>query len=191
MRILSYFMLLFLLSACGNAGSEGSGKVSSGTGDWAAYDLLDADNGVQIASKKDEKGKLVEEGVLVGGQKDGEWVTYHTKNGIPATITNYSNGQKNGPMIKINDRGTFEELSHFVNDKLEGSRKVYDRTRVIEEASFKDGQLHGQRKLYYKDGKVKEEGVFKNGQRDGVAKWYNENEEVTIEMKYENGKKIE
>lgn len=188
MKKLFYLLLVISIAACQNEGGE---KAPAKGADWSGYQMQDLGSGMKMASKKNAKGELLEEGSVSNGSKDGNWVTYHTKNGIPATITGYSNGVKNGSFVKINDRGNFEEIASFSNGELNGLRKIFDRTRVIEESNYKGGKLDGSRKLFYKGGEVKEEGIFKNGQRDGVAKWYDEEGNVTIEMKYDNGKKIE
>ncbi len=183
-------LVLFVsISAC-ESGSKAPAASSPGTGDWSSYEMTDLGEGLSLASKKDDKGQLLEEGTLKNGKREGTWVTFHTKKGIPATMTSYAGGNKNGTFVKINDKGDFEEIAHFSNGALSGVRKVYDRTRVIEEASYLNGQLNGERKLFYKDGTSKEEGVFKNGKRDGTAKWFDEEGNVTIEMEYKNGEKV-
>lgn len=192
MKKLIYIIAIVCLAACNNPGEGGSSAPgpASGSTDWSGYEMLDIGSGLQHATKVDGKGVLVEEGTVSGGAKSGNWLTYHSKNGIPATITGYSNGAKNGAFVKLNDRGNFEEVAHFANDKLNGPRQVYDRTRVVEESNYKAGQLHGSRKLFYKGGEIKEEGTFKNGKRDGVTKWYDEEGNVTIEMTHKDGKEV-
>lgn len=191
MKKLIYIIVIACLAACNNPSESGSNTSSAAGADWSGYEMNDLGSGLKRATKNDKKGVLIEEGTVNNGNKEGNWVTYHPKNGIPATITSYSNGVKNGPFIKVNERGNFEEVARFANDKLSGVRQVFDRTRVIEESNYKDGKLHGARKLFYKGGEIKEEGEFKNGQRDGVAKWYDEEGNVTIEMKHKDGKKVE
>lgn len=200
-KIISTNILLtcFITSLClFGACSEDSNRVSSSTSEsLEGFELASYANmgGLQRATKKDAQGKLLEEGDLLNGQKEGTWLVYHTKANqkhIVGSITSYRNGKKHGSIVKINDRGNLTERAQYVNGQLNGPRMLYNNSRIAEDAIYQDGQLHGKRTVYYQDGKtLKEEGNFKDGKRHGINKWYNEDGEVTIEYEYKNGKRME
>lgn len=175
-------------SAAGNSDGGGSAESLSVDG----YDLTPYahDVGLQKAIKK-QADKITEEGDLRNGKKVGTWVTYHTRNGLIASITSYnSSGVQHGLMVKSDDRGNITEKAFYINGVLEGKKMVYNRTRVKEESEYVNGKLDGTRKLYYDNGKLQEEGSFKAGQRDGVTTWYDQEENPKFAYEYENGKKV-
>ena len=62
---------------------------------------------------------------------------------------------------------------------------------VEEEATYKDGELHGMYRVYYKrDGKLQSEAEYKNGVQDGVYRFFNEEGAITLEYQFKNGEKV-
>ena len=53
-------------------------------------------NGIRTAKRFNEFGQLVEQGTLVGGQRQGSWVTYHPNSGRIKSVTAYVNNKKTG-----------------------------------------------------------------------------------------------
>lgn len=51
-----------------------------------------------------------------------------------------------------------------------------------------NGQLEGERIVYFKNGKVAEYTLFKNGKRNGLSKWFSETEALLQESNYSNDK---
>ena len=183
--IAAILFLLFIVS-CNKTGNEAAKPVNAEG--YIITDYSDA-GGLQKAVKKDQQSKVIEEGDLLKGLKEGTWVTYHANSGLVATVTGYRNGKKHGLSLKGDETGSITEKMFFINDQLEGQRLVYNRTHIKEEANYKNGKLEGERKLYYDNGKIQEEGTFKNGKRDGSAKWYDQEGKATIEYTYRNGEK--
>lgn len=191
----SFVFLLFACTllftvACKNEGGSSRSKVKDITADGYLISDYTNGSGLQRAEKKDQQNKIVEEGDLLNGKREGTWVTYHANSGLVATVTGYRNGQKHGVFLRGDETGGITEKAFYVNDQLEGKRIVYNRTRIKEEANYQNGKLEGERKLYYDNGKLQEEGTFKNGKRDGEAKWYDQEGNPTIQYKYKNGEQV-
>ena len=90
-------------------------------------------------------------GMLISGyfkdyQRDGNWIT-RFPNGQLHILEQYNTGNKEGLYLKINRRGD-----------------------LLEQFSFKAGQLHGQKLEFASTGKIKSEEHYKNGQFDGLKK---------------------
>ncbi|MGB0840522.1 MAG: hypothetical protein ACPGXL_10290, partial [Chitinophagales bacterium] len=105
-------MSIFVWTACGNGGASGAAEAVNTDG----FILTDVGGGMKKAVKESaKKGQLSEEGYLKGGGKEGNWMTYHEKNGMPAIIQSYRNGKKDGAYIKLDDRGQMTEKGSFLN----------------------------------------------------------------------------
>lgn len=57
-----------------------------------------------------------------------------------------------------------------------------------EESIWLNDKLNGERKSYYKDGKLKDVGIFKDGKVDGEYKEYYENGSIWCHLEYREGK---
>lgn len=183
------FFIFFGACTSDSGSSKPSATSAVNTGDYtmSAYDGM---GGLQKAVKKDAQDKLLEEGDMLNGKREGTWVTYHTRNGLIESITSYKNGIKHGLEAKIDDRGDLKERAFYVNGLLEGTRYVYYFTKVKEESNYKKGKLDGLRKVHYDTGEIQQEMNFKEGKQHGIAKYYNKEGEVTIENEYNMGEKV-
>lgn len=174
--------LMLLLTFCGliACNAPGSAGGSSNGGGKSEHKV-----------EKNDKGDMIAEGDLRGGEKDGAWITYHTKNGMVESVITYDMGTPHGAFIKINDSGYITEKGVYNNGTFEGDYKKYIRSKIKEEATFADGKLDGIRKQYFDDGKIMTEESYKMGEKDGTFKYYNQEGEVKFEQKYKNGEKVE
>lgn len=129
------------------------------------------------------------QGDMFNGKKAGTWTEYHP-NGVVRSVTTYVDGQKQGAMLTIDDRGQLQTRSYYHNGVLHGDYIVYNRTRIKEERHYITGKLEGALKKYYDNGKIMEESYYKNGLMHGMAKWYDQEGNVTIEYEYDNGKLV-
>jgi len=183
--------VLLCSSACQNANNGGgeAAAVTQGDYEMTAYAGM---GGLQKAVKK-EGDKVIEEGDMLSGKREGTWLEFHKRNGLLKSMTSYRAGIKHGPAITADDRGNITRKSYFINNKLEGESIKYNRTRLKETAFYKNGKLDGERTIYYENGqdKIQEQGTFKNGERHGITKWFDQEGAVTIEYEYDNGKKLE
>ena len=143
-------------------------------------------NAVQ-AIRKDGEGKTTEEGTLVNGKRDGAWYTYHPRNGMIKTITDFVEGKLNGIHTEFNDRGQLEVKAYYVNNVLDGPRYKYRFGKVVEDSFYVNGQLDGVYKTYHNNGKLNQESNFKNGVREGKAIYFDDKGIKIMEYEYKNG----
>jgi len=77
------------------------------------------------------------------------------------------------------------------NGELEGEKLVYYKEgEVAERANFVAGKQHGKSLWYSVKGVVLKEFIYDNGELHGIAKYYNPKAELLAEGKYERGKKV-
>lgn len=113
-----------------------------------------------------EKGQKVSEGNLRDKMRQGIWKYYH----------------KNATAIMCTE--------NYVEDKLEGSRKVFFVDgKLAEEVGYKNGLKHGVSKIYSKAGTLKEEAVYVEGLMQGSYKVFDDNGTVLIDGQYKKDKK--
>lgn len=114
----------------------------------------------------DEKGQKVSEGNLVNKLRQGVWKYYH----------------KSSTSIMCTE--------NYVDDKLEGSRKVFFVDgKLAEEVPYKNGLKNGVSKIYSKAGTLKEEAIYVDGLMQGSYKVYDDNGVVIINGQYKKDKK--
>lgn len=187
MRLL--FVILFsvsVLSACRKAGTPES------TGDLAGYTLEKIGGSPFQRAYKMEGERLIEEGTVLDGKKNGVWVSYHGDiKGFPKVVANYVAGKLSGPYMEINEYGQFQVVAQYRNNKLHGRVAKYQFTRIAEELHYKDGVLHGPYTAFFPNSDVKQRSAeFKNGLEDGTTRFYNEQGKITMEYLYKNGEKV-
>ncbi|MBK6904486.1 MAG: hypothetical protein IPH04_17210 [Saprospirales bacterium] len=187
MRLLFvFFFSISLLSACRNTGTVES------DGDLAGYTLEKIDGSAFQRAYKMEGERLIEEGSVLDGKKNGEWVSYHSDiKGFPKVIANYVDGKLSGPYMEINEYGQFQVVAQYRNNKLHGRVAKFQYTRIAEELHYKEGILHGPYTAFFPNSDVKQRSAeFKNGLEDGVTRFYNEQGKITMEYQYKNGEKV-
>lgn len=114
----------------------------------------------------DEKGNKVSEGNMVNKLRQGLWKYYHK-------------GAK-----------TIMTTENYVDDKIEGVRKVFYTTGIVgEEIPYKNDLKEGVSKKYNKDGKLIEESVFVKGLLQGPYKVFDEGGNVVISGRFKDDKK--
>ena len=135
---------------------------------------------------------MIEEGMVLHGKKNGQWVTYHGDvRNFPKTIANYADDVLTGPQMEINPYGQFLAVSEYRNGQLNGRMARYNYTRLVEEMYYKNGVLDGPYTLYFDDSDIKQRtSNFKNGLEDGTVRFFNEQGKITMEYEYKEGKKI-
>ncbi|MEQ8574188.1 MAG: hypothetical protein RIB63_09005, partial [Fulvivirga sp.] len=98
------------------------------------------------------------EGDYLNGQRVGTWTEYH-QTGLVKSSASYVNGVQQGLFTEIDDRGQLQRISYYHNGQLHGSWKEFNRARVKEERTYKNGKIEGVVKVYYDTGNIMEEGV--------------------------------
>ncbi|WP_394758676.1 toxin-antitoxin system YwqK family antitoxin [Flavobacterium sp.] len=114
----------------------------------------------------DDKNNKVSEGNTINKFRSGLWKYYHKNSKLVMTTENY------------------------VNDKIEGIRKVfYTNGKLAEEVPYKNNLKEGISKKYSKKGKLIEESVFANDVLQGPYKVYDESGNLVIKGQFKNDKK--
>lgn len=62
--------------------------------------------------------------------------------------------------------------------------------KPFHKANYKDGKLHGIRKVYYESGELKEEGKYEYGKREGIWKTFYKNGKIESKGKYRKNEKV-
>ena len=142
--------------------------------------------------RKGPSGVVMEEGTILNGKRNGQWIEYHSSNaeGRIKSITHYINDKKTGAQLQFNTRGQIEVKANFMNDQYHGKVAKYQFGRPLEETEYKNGQYHGFHKTYYQRGDVQQEVEYKNGKQDGKFRYYDEDGNITLEYTYKNGEKV-
>ncbi|MBK7410120.1 MAG: hypothetical protein IPL49_20920 [Saprospirales bacterium] len=187
MRLTLAFCLLSLLgTACQN------GENVETSGDFTGYTLEKIPGSSFQRAYKMVGDRLLEEGQLLNGQKNGTWVTYHgdIKN-FPKVIATYVNGVRTGPYMEVNEFGQFIIVAQYLNDQLNGRVAKYNFTRLSEELYYQNGVLDGPYTLFFENSDIKQRTAeFKNGVENGWVRYYNEEGKITVEYEYRNGEKV-
>lgn len=180
------FLLPFIVLAC-NSASENT-TVSEGIPAGAFIEKFeDTPNQERATLKAGEKVQA--QGDYLNGQKHGTWTEYNT-NGTVKSVTTYLNGLKEGTSLSMNDRGEVLSLSNYHRDMLHGQYQGFNRSRIIEEKVYVNGNLEGLVKKYYNNGKLMEESPYENGKINGTAIWYDQEGNVLIEYEYKQGELV-
>lgn len=185
---------LFILVSCNNAGKPGDGSVS-GSGKTIEGYTIKVINGDSIATMEGNIVKVVEQGRVKNGQREGFWVRYPDRDHSRiASLIYFQGGIFNGPYYLYSGNGEMELAANYVNGKLDGDYTKYKFGYPVELAFYIDGNLHGKRTLYYTDKdlytKIQKIENYNMGKYDGSVSWYNPEGEMTMEYIYKNGEQI-
>jgi antitoxin component YwqK of YwqJK toxin-antitoxin module len=187
MRILVLICFAVVFFACNQSSTSSSSGIN-----LDAFELKKIEgDGLNLAIKRNTQGKIIEQGIIRDGVKDGLWITYHDDdNGLPARIISYASGIQNGPDLKFSNRGQIEEMSNYFNNQLDGLYGKYRFGRPTMTTEYATGQLDGAHTEYFNNGKPQKLIEFKDGKQDGLLRYYDEEGNITLEYQYENGEKV-
>lgn len=190
-RLMTFLLVaVTLFSACSSKGGE---APANSPWDYTGFTFEEVPGmpNAQIARKVDGQGRLMEEGMLIDGKRNGLWVKYYVEKQLPKEVANFANDMYNGPFFQYTNYGQLEMLAHYRNNKLHGKYIKYRINRPVEEADYVDGKYHGWYKSYYEsNGKLQKEIQYKHGVLDGYYRYYNEDGSLVMEYEYKDGEKI-
>lgn len=127
------------------------------------------------------KGKLVSEGMMVGKERQGEWLTYHKKGDKVMMRENYVNDKLDGIVTVYYINDVITETTNYVNGIKQGPSKNYSVDGVLlNELNYVNDKLHGRAVYYDSNGQMTIEGNYKDGRKDGLWKYY-KNGKVALE----------
>lgn len=102
-----------------------------------------------------------------------------------------SDSLKQGLFIKLDSKGDTIEKSNYLNDQLDGTRKLYNNGQLQAEESYENGVLNGEVVGYYPNGTIKRKTIFENNTMNGPLYLYYEDgttrEVVQMKNNAENG----
>ena len=189
MKYTFYLLCLsFSLLSCGKKQISVPGGM-----DLSAFELKNVDGSTSsYAIKQDESSNILEEGMITDGLQNGTWVTYHTGDDANKikVVTNYVNGQMNGPYMEFNNRGQIEKRSTYLNSQIHGLYSEYKFGRPLKAFMYQEGILNGISKEYSDRGKLAKETAYKNGKLHGTIRQYDEEGSIILEYEYKDGEKI-
>lgn len=190
MKYLTFvFILAIGLTACKQ---ESGSTVQSSSIDLSKFEKVDIPGtNYQRVIRKNAEGKVLEEGLVENGKRNGTWVIYHTDRDVPKVVAIFVNDLYNGPYFEFNKQGQVDLQCAYVNNVLHGYFARYRVGRKTEEGNYKMGKLDGVYKKYYDNRSiVQRENTYKDGLLHGKTRFYNEKGEVIVEYDYENGEKV-
>lgn len=184
--------LVFLLMSCGGGNSADVTNAATGL-DLTGFSTTELPNGFQQVTKVNADGKILEEGVIKNGKRNGTWVTYLDKKSMPKRISNFIDDVYSGPYMEYSNTGQLELICRYKNNVLHGEYMRMKNTRVLEKGVYVEGKIDGLYTKYYSNRSkptVQQENNYKMGELDGTSKWYNEEGQLTMQYEYKNGEKI-
>ncbi len=185
MRIIilsSYWLLLTILFSCGGT-SASSGAQINLTG---FTELAIPGSNAHLVTKKDGSGKMIEQGIVRGGQKDGPWTIFHDNESIKS-ITTYINGILNGAHLEFNNRGQLEKRVEYLDNNFHGLYGEYKYGRPLKEINYIKGVQEGPFRIWNDMGKLKQRGTNKNGKLDGTLDYFDDEENKIMSYEYQDG----
>lgn len=185
---ISSLLILFLFACGGSGGSTSNAPLSV---DLTGFTQTPLASGGISAVKTGADGKVLEQGIIVNGKKNGSWMTYHpNKEDRIKTIANYVNNELNGLYLTMSDRGQIETKTNYVNGAYDGVYSKFKFGNLEETATYVNGQMTGTFKQYYRNNKIKLEAEYKDGKQHGSYKYYDEEGNIMMEYEYKNGEKV-
>ena len=130
------------------------------------------------------KGKLVTEGMIVGKERQGEWLTYHEKSNKVMMRENYLNNTLEGLVTVYYANDVVTETTNYSKGLKQGVSKNYSVNGVLlNEMNYVDDKLQGRAVYYDSNGQMTIEGRYKEGRKDGLWKYY-KNGKLALEETY-------
>jgi len=168
------------------------GNSNAGPVDLPGFTMTAVAGGAGVkAVKRDAKGAILEEGILINGAKNGAWITYYPdKDKVIQTMANYVNNELNGVYLTFTDRSQVKTLTTYANGEYDGNYAKFRFGNLEESATYVNGKMEGLYKKFYATRKIQMEAEYKNGVQHGFYKYYDEEGNVVMEYQYENGEKV-
>lgn len=130
------------------------------------------------------------EGVFNDGKETGIFKYFDdTKAGTVIATRDFSKGNGSCYTIFYDQKGNKVSEGVLLNRIPEGEWKYYhfEKNAIMSVENYKKGKLHGEKKVFYKDGTLAEISNYSNGVLNGVYKKYAENSNLLEESGYKDG----
>jgi len=147
------------------------------------------DSDALIVTKKDGSDKMIEQGIIRHGQKDGPWTIFHENESIKS-LSSYVNGRLNGAYLEFNNRGQLEKRVEYLDNQYNGLFGEYKYGRPLKEITYVNGIQNGPFRVWNDMGKLMQTGSNKNGNLHGTLDYFNDEEELIMSYEYKNGEVV-
>ena len=132
-------------------------------------------------------GQLNTEIEYKDGYENGVESIWHSNRKPSATLT-YRNGMKEGSYKLLDSYGKVKYESFYKNDLLDSIYIQYDFDgNKTSQMMYNCGNLNGERKWFYPNGKTDVAGAYKDDSRNGVFNYYSPDGLLMIQRKYVEG----
>ena len=137
----------------------------------------------------DETGKVIKEARYAHGWLHG--VQMEIRNGVQE-YSSYTNGEKDQarehitryPDGKNKEKGSFDD-----KNRKTGKWTFWNEGgKVVQEEDYLNGQLNGERKMYYDNGNIRSIETYKDNELNGKRTDYDDAKRISYEYNYLNGK---
>jgi len=138
----------------------------------------------------DASKRLRYEGTFDHGKEVGLFKFFDdTKAGTVIATREFNNNDNSCYTIFYNQKSNKVSEGKVINKSFEGEWKYYheDSPEIMTIEFYKNNKLNGNRKVFYKSGKIAEETMYTNGIKNGTYKKNAENGVVLEETNYVNG----
>ncbi len=177
----------FLLSACQQSTDSGQTNSSLNLSGFTEMKIPNSD--AAIITKKDGSGKMIEQGIVRNGQKDGPWTIFHENESIKS-LTTYINGGLNGAHLEFNNRGQLEKRVEYLDNQYHGLYGEYKYGRPLKEITYNQGTQDGPFRVWSDMGKLTQSGHNKNGKLDGALEYFDDEENLIMSYIYKDGEVV-
>lgn len=193
-KLFMFIVIAMVFQACGGSstGSDGTSTTPAvGAVNLEGMELVDLPGGYQNVVRKGEGGKLLEQGVLQNGKRNGIWIVYHANKPMPQSVANFVDDQYSGPYMQYSIGGQVELICSYKANLLDGDFTKFKSGRITEQGSYKNGQYHGIYTKFYPNKDIPQQiSNYDNGQLHGIAKYFNEAGDLIMEYEYNHGEKL-
>ncbi|NOY30627.1 MAG: toxin-antitoxin system YwqK family antitoxin [Planctomycetes bacterium] len=136
-------------------------------------------------------GQKYSEGTYDMGLHTGQWKYWHPNEQICKSV-NFKAGKPHGQWDVFRPDGSREASKGYENGMRHGPWIIYfeDGKQPKIELTYNQGQIDGERLIYYANGQLRQQIPFENGLMHGkVTNWDEEGKKVS-EMQFEEGKLV-
>ena len=136
-----------------------------------------------------EDGSLEEKKYYKKPESTELFVIYHAE-GSPKAIGKLDNGIKEGQWKFYSSEGYLIRIKNFENGLIQGVAKgFWGKEKTLQSISnYKDNELHGESKHFYKDGKTSNITLYNRGKKEGILKEYFNDGKLRATSFYKKGK---
>lgn len=191
----SLSLLSFLWLGC--QGESSTSTPASTEGDYtvpAGFESEEiSDELTYVSHTRGEYLKV--EGYVREGKKDGVWIIYYPERRKIERIEPYHEGRLHGRVKEFSLNGNMTLDAAYENGRKHGTYREYKFGYPLALANFENGQLDGERYIYFSDkenlGTVQQKIEYRDGKKHGLHQYFNDKEEVVLEYRYKDGERLE